>query len=208
MADSPFRPEHFERVDESDDGAFYREPRLVAHIDDAARAALARFYGAHLPADGIVLDLMASCYSHLPEDARYRAVIGLGLNAVELDANAQLTAGIVHDVNRTPELPFKDAAFDAAIMTVSAQYLTRPIETFRSLARIIRPGGRLAVAYSNRMFPTKAVALWRAIGMADRGRLISIYCQEARDFHDIEIRDITPTPSQSDAIAVVTATRV
>lgn len=207
MTDSPFRPEHFERIDESDDAAFYREPRLVAHIDDEARDALTRFYRDVLAPGSTVLDLMASCYSHLPDDGPYRAVIGLGLNAAELAANPQLTAGVVHDVNRAPELPFADAAFDAAIITVSAQYLTRPVEVFRSLARILKPGSALAVAYSNRMFPTKAVALWRAIGMADRGRLVSIYCEEAVHFHDITCRDITPVPDRSDALWAVTAVR-
>jgi SAM-dependent methyltransferase len=208
MTDGPFQPEHFQRVDEADDSLFYREPRLVAHIDDAAQGALARFYGSFLPRDGAVLDLMASCYSHLPEDGACRAVVGLGMNAVELAANERLSASVIHDVNRTPELPFADAAFDACIISVSIQYVTEPIRLFRSVARILRPGGVLAVAYSNRLFPTKAVALWRAIGMADRGRLVSIYCAEAGGFRDMDARDITPEPGASDSLWVVTAARV
>jgi SAM-dependent methyltransferase len=205
MTDSPFQPQHFERVDEAYDSLFYREPRLVAHIDDAARGALARFYGSFLPRDSAVLDLMASCYSHLPADGTYRAVVGLGMNAVELAANAQLSVSVIHDVNRGPELPFADATFDACVLSVSVQYVTKPIALFRSVARILRPGGVLAIAYSNRLFPTKAVALWRAIGMADRGTLVSIYCREAGGFRDVDARDITPEPGVSDALWVVTA---
>lgn len=208
MTDGPFRPEHFQRVDESDDSDFYREPRLVAHIDDDARAALARFYGEFVPREGDVLDLMASCYSHLPEDGRYRSVMGLGMNEAELAANAQLSASLVHDVNRMPELPFADAAYDACIISVSVQYLTAPVSLFRSIARVLRPSGVLAVAYSNRLFPTKAVALWRAIGMADRGRLVSIYCSEVGGFRNVVAQDITPKPGDSDALWVVKATRV
>jgi SAM-dependent methyltransferase len=205
MTDGPFQPEHFERVDESDDADFYREPRLVAHIDDAARDALQRFYGALLPRNSDVLDLMASCYSHLPVEGAYRAVVGLGMNGIELAANKQLSAAVIHDVNRRPELPFADAAFDACVLSVSVQYVTKPIALFRSVARILRPGGVLAIAYSNRLFPTKAVALWRAIGMADRGNLVSIYCREAGGFRDVDARDITPEPGASDSLCAVTA---
>src|SRR5688572_28690354 len=120
MSPSPFQPEHFQRADDGDDGAFYVEPRLVAHIDDPARAALAAFYREALRPDSDVLDLMSSYHSHLPDDARYKSVIGLGMNATELGENHQLTGHVIHDLNKTPELPFPDAAFDACLLAVSA----------------------------------------------------------------------------------------
>lgn len=207
MSPSPFRPEHFQREDESEDRAFYAEPRLVAHIDDAARDALAALYRRLVPAGADVLDLMSSYHSHLPEDVRYRSVTGLGLNEIELAENRQLTARVVHDLNRTPELPFPDASFDACLLAVSAQYLIRPVEVFASVARILRPGAPLIVTYSNRLFPTKAVELWQRIGMADRGRLVSIYCWEAKGFRDVEARDISPAPGASDPLWAVIAMR-
>lgn len=36
----PFKPENFERYDESSDTLFYEQPRFVAHIDDNAIKAL------------------------------------------------------------------------------------------------------------------------------------------------------------------------
>lgn len=204
---SPFQPEHFQRADESEDGAFYVEPRLVAHIDDPARAALAAFYRDMLRPDHDVLDLMSSYHSHLPDDVSYKSVVGLGMNPVELTENGRLTGHVIHDLNKTPELPFPDASFDACLLAVSAQYLVRPIEVFASIARVLRPNGILIVSYSNRLFPTKAVALWQRIGMEDRGRLVSIYCWEATGFRDVEARDISPAPGVSDPLWVVTARR-
>ncbi|MCX7354301.1 MAG: methyltransferase domain-containing protein [Alphaproteobacteria bacterium] len=207
MSPSPFQPEHFQRADDSDDSAFYVEPRLVAHIDDAARAALAAFYRETLRPDSDVLDLMSSYHSHLPEDVTYKSVTGLGMNPVELTENRQLSSHLIHDLNKTPELPFPDASFDACLLAVSAQYLVRPIEVFASIRRVLRPNGCLIVSYSNRLFPTKAVELWQRVGMEDRGRLVSIYCWEAAGFRDVEARDISPAPGVSDPLWVVTARR-
>ena len=41
------------------------------------------------------------------------------------------------------------------VLTVSIQYLTKPIEIFRDVNRILKPGGLFAVIFSNRMFPPK-----------------------------------------------------
>ena len=54
---------------------------------------------------------------------------------------------MVHDLNREPRLPFGDASFDGVILTVSVQYLTRPVEVFREVGRILRPGGPLVVTF-------------------------------------------------------------
>jgi hypothetical protein len=125
---SPLRPEHFRRQDETDDSLFYQEARLVTHIDDAAIRALTNFYERLLPEGGNVLDLMSSWVSHLPGDKSYSGVTGLGMNASELAANPRLTERVTQDLNRDPLLPFASGSFDGAIVTVSVQYLTRPVE--------------------------------------------------------------------------------
>ena len=38
----PFRPEEFQRYDETPDTSFYSQPRFVTHIDDGAIAALTK----------------------------------------------------------------------------------------------------------------------------------------------------------------------
>lgn len=37
---APYKPDDFQRFDESSDAAFYASPRFVTHIDDAAIGAL------------------------------------------------------------------------------------------------------------------------------------------------------------------------
>jgi SAM-dependent methyltransferase len=88
-------------------------------------------------------------------------MVGLGLNDVEMRDNPDLDGYVVHNVNNNPILPFENETFDAVAITVSAQYLTKPIDTFHQVNRILRPAGVFIVSFSNRMFPTKAVLNWR-----------------------------------------------
>ncbi|MDZ4277709.1 MAG: methyltransferase domain-containing protein, partial [Dehalococcoidia bacterium] len=136
MSEAPFRPEHFRRQDERDDALFYTTPRLVTHIDDQAIAALGQLYAELLPRDGAILDLMSSWKSHLPDELPRRRVAGLGMNETELRENEELDDWVVRDVNREPRLPFADAEFDAVVLAVSVQYLTRPVDVFREVRRI------------------------------------------------------------------------
>ncbi len=204
---APFRPAHFARLDEGDDRAFYATPRFVTHIDEPACAALVAYYRALLPAEGEILDLMSSWVSHLPADVSYRRVVGHGMNREELEANPRLTESFVRDFNANPTLPLPERAFDGCIVSVSIQYLTRPIAVFREIARVLRPNAPLAVTFSNRMFPTKAVAIWRGLGSADHARLIALYFRHAGGFDAPHIEDISPSPGRSDPLYIVSARR-
>jgi hypothetical protein len=64
------------------------------------------------------------------------------------------------------------------------------------------------VSFSNRMFPTKAVAIWRAMDDAGHGRLAATYLRRSERFSDIEIGDISPDPRRSDPLYVVTGRAV
>ena len=59
-----------------------------------------------------------------------------------------------------PQLPFADGSFDAAVCCVSVDYLTRPLEVFTEVGRVLRPDGPLVITFSNRCFPTKAIRGW------------------------------------------------
>jgi hypothetical protein len=201
-----FAPETaFRRIDESPDADFYRSPRLVTHIDDAAIAALTQVYREVLPAGGAVLDLMSSWISHLPPEVAYRRVVGLGMNAVELGNNPRLESFVVQDLNLEPRLPFADAEFDAATICVSIDYLTRPTAVLRDLARVLRPGGPLIISFSNRCFPTKAVMVWHSLDDAGRIQLVERYLLEAGCWDDIRSVDRSPNPGRSDPLYVVLA---
>ena len=185
-------PGAFRRVDESPDGEFYRTPRLVTHIDDAAIGGVTELYRELFPPGGALLDLMSSWVSHLPEDVTYRRVVGLGMNAVELAANPRLDAHVVQDLNRDPRLPFADGEFDGVGCCVSIDYLTQPVAVLREVARVLRPGGPVVITFSNRCFPTKAVAVWH--GLDDQGhlRLVEHYLEQSGGFRDIRGIDRSP----------------
>ena len=146
-------PAYFDRSDNAPDEEFYAEPRMVVHLDDYARAALAKEYSGRLTRGDKVLDLMSSISTHLPEEHGCDRVAGLGMNAKELEANPQLSDWVVHNLNTNPTMPFEDSIFDACLLAVSVQYLIKPIEVFRDVGRVLRPGGIMMVSFSNRCFP-------------------------------------------------------
>ena len=123
---------------------------------------------------------MSSYRSHMPPELRWTRLAGLGMNEVELRENDQLTDYMVHDLNADPRMPYGDGEFDGAVVTVSVQYMTRPVEIFRDVRRVLKPGAPFIVTYSNRMFPTKAVRIWRALDDRERAALIATYFQRRR----------------------------
>ena len=175
MSTETFPPGAFARVDEDDDADFYLPARLVTHIDEQAITALRGFYGETISPGSAVLDLMSSWVSHLPDDLELGEVIGHGMNQAELAANPRLSRSFVQDLNRESALPLADASCDAALCCVSVQYLQQPIAVFGEVRRVLRPGAPFIVSYSNRCFPTKAVAIWRSLDLNGHASLIHTY---------------------------------
>lgn len=203
MNDLPELPtEGFAKHDPSPDSVFYRTPRFVTHIDATAVAAVTVLYRRLLTPGSVILDLMSSWVSHLPDDQAYAAVIGHGMNDAELAANPRLSRWFVQDLNVDPGLPIDTASVDAVILCVSIQYLQRPVAVVRETCRVLRPGGCMIITFSDRCFPTKAVSLWRALGGTDRLRLVSLYCRRA-GFASVEAHDAVAERSGSDPLHAV-----
>jgi SAM-dependent methyltransferase len=201
--DLPELPAHaFDRQDDGDDLAFYGLPRLVTHIDEAAVAALADLYREVIPNGARVLDLMSSWVSHLPADRTYAEVVGHGMNAEELAANPQLSRWFVQDLNCYPALPLEDGAFDAALCCVGVQYLRRPLEVIREVGRVLVPGAPFVISFSNRCFPTKAVAVWRALDTSGHASLVRLYLERA-GFGDISARLLQDGRFSDPLVAVI-----
>jgi SAM-dependent methyltransferase len=186
---SNLKPEFFWRLDDSDDELFYLTPRFVVHIDDAAIRKVGEIYLSRLPRSGAILDLMSSWRSHLPSELKPARLVGLGLNRSEMADNPALTEIVTHDLNRTPQLPFDDASFDGAVLTVSVQYLIHPLEVFAAVGRVLKSGAPFIVTFSNRMFPTKAVAIWANASEQQRVDLVIYYFTQSAAFEKIEIID-------------------
>jgi hypothetical protein len=140
----------FRRIDEAPDEEFYRTPRLVTHIDDAAIAAVTQLYREFFPEGGEILDLMSSWVSHLPPEVEYRRLIGLGMNVVELRRNEKLDSYVVQNLNTNPRLPFGNGEFDGCGICVSIDYLTRPVEVLRDVGRVLKVDAPVVITFSKK----------------------------------------------------------
>jgi SAM-dependent methyltransferase len=193
----------FDRDDPSDDVRFYLPDRLVTHIDVPAITAVGVLY-AELGIDGDVLDLMSSWISHFRTAPSN--LVALGMNERELASNRHAASYVLHDLNRDPRLPFDDASFDAVVCCVSVDYLIRPVEVFRDVGRVLRPGGLFVVTYSNRCFPTKAIDGWLKTSDAGRVVIVRSYFDRAGGFGETNAELRTRIDAPGDPLWAVWAT--
>lgn len=205
LATKQLGPEMFRRLDEKDDSVFYTVPRKLVHIDQGAIDAAAECIGRIFPDHGSYLDLMSSWRSHLPEGFANNKVVGLGLNAEEMADNPDLDTYVIHDLNKSPRLPFPDAHFDGIFMTVSIQYVTQPLQLFAEVRRILRDNSPFLVLFSNRMFPTKAVRIWQVLSDGDRAELVQAYFKQTGGYGEPVAEDCNPQRSSSDPMYAVFA---
>ncbi len=195
-----FPPGFFDRADESPDAIFYVPERLVTHIDDRAIAAVGELYD-ELELTGDVLDVCSSWVSHFRTPPR-RLVV-MGMNEAELRANAMASSRVVKDLNVDPTLPFDDATFDAVTCCVSVDYLTRPLEVFAEVARVLRPGGPFVTTFSNRCFPTKAIRGWLSTDDEGHCAIVATYFELTDGFGPATVELRNPGARTDPLYAVV-----
>ena len=186
------------RMDDRADSAFYSIDRMVSHLDKRALQQVELLYQRLIPEQARILDLMASWDSHLAETTRPLSVTGLGLNEAELKANPGLDDYVIQDINQQLDLPFEDAVFDVVVCTVSVEYLCQPIEMFREVARILKPGGLFINTFSNRWFPTKAITLWSDLHEFERLGLVSEYYLQSDGFRHVHSHSVRGLPRPQD----------
>ena len=111
----------------------------------------------------------------------------------------------MQNLNRTPALPLEAESCGAALCCVSVQYLQRPLEVFAEVLRALRPGATFIVSFSNRCFPTKAVAIWRSLDARGHASLVHLYLERAgfRGITAEVLRDV----SESDPLIAITGRR-
>jgi len=119
-----------------------------------------------------------------------------GCSVVGLDQSEAMLAGARRRVAARPklalrielvhgeaeELPFEDARFDAVTFTYLLRYVDDPAATVRELARVLKPGGRIASLEFGVPRYRVPRALWRAytrLGLPAIGRLVS------REWYDV-----------------------
>jgi hypothetical protein len=178
------------------DAEFYATPRKVAHVDNQALENIGKVYSRLLPGSQRILDLMAGWQSHLPGGI---TATGLGMNGEEMSENPALSSHVVHDLNADPVLPFADGAFDAVICSLSVEYLTRPLEVFAEIARVLEPGGLCVMVFSHRWFPDQAVRIWTELHEYERVGLVTEYFRASGRFKDLTTLSDRGWPRPMDA---------
>jgi len=110
---------------------------------------------------------------------RYRCrVVGLDQSEDMLSRARPLVGSVYEDVVRgeAERLPFEDGSFDALTFTYLLRYVDDPAATMRELARVVRPGGRVAMLEF--FVPPRPVLypawwLYTRLGLPALGRLVS-----------------------------------
>jgi demethylmenaquinone methyltransferase / 2-methoxy-6-polyprenyl-1,4-benzoquinol methylase len=130
--------------------------------DPRWRHALVDAVGAD--ADDVVLDVATGTGLVAVELARRYGcrVVGLDRSAdmlTEASRRNGLIAGLVNA--RAERLPFADATFDHVTFTYLLRYVDDPAGTVRELARVLKPGGRLAALEFGVPSSPLTFALWR-----------------------------------------------
>ncbi len=92
------------------------------------------------------------------------------VEAAGLDERIELREG------RAEELPFEEAAFSGLTFTYLLRYVDDPAATMRELARVVRPGGKVAMlefGVPSRALPRGAWEAYARLGLPLAGRAVS-----------------------------------
>lgn len=157
-----------------------------------------RFLVSRLPPDGgHVLDV-ATGTGLVAE-----ALLARGFRVTGLDQSPEMLArardrfdGRIELVEASAEaLPFADAAFDHLTFTYLLRYVDDPAATLRELARVVRPGGTVAMLEFAvpRSVWRPAWDLWVGVGLPVAGRLLSPGWHEVGRFLGPSIREFHAT---------------
>ena len=148
------------KLDESNDEEFYSDPKFVYHLDLNFRQTLSDLYKREIDNNSIVLDLMSSWDSYLPEGKKYKKVIGHGLNKQELEKNKIFDSYWIQNFNSNQEIPLDNGSIDYCLMVAAWQYLQYPENLTREIKRILSNHGKFIISFSNRAFWHKAPNIW------------------------------------------------
>ena len=147
-----------------------------------------------------VLDVASGTAAVAIELARRHGckVVGIDQSPEMLDAGRArvAAAGLAERIElregRAEELPFDDAAFAGLTFTYLLRYVDDPAATMGELARVVKPGGRIAMlefSVPSRALPRAAWEAYVRAGLPVAGRAVSPGWAEVGDFLGPSIRD-------------------
>ena len=156
------------KLNNQPDSLFYSSPRYSYHLDQSFRERLTKLYSEVIETDSIILDLMSSWVSHLP-DYSFSKVIGHGLNIQELERNPRLNQYWIQDLNINQQIPLENNSVNYCLLTAGWQYLQYPEKISSEMLRIVKPKGKFIISFSNRAFWEKSPNIW--INSSDQARI-------------------------------------
>ena len=148
------------KLDESNDEEFYSDPKFVYHLDSNFRSYLSNVYKKEISDYSTILDIMSSWDSYLPEEIKYKKVIGHGLNKQELEKNKIFDTYWIQNFNLNQKIPLDNESVDYCLMVAAWQYLQYPENLTKEIARILSSKGKIIISFSNRAFWHKAPHIW------------------------------------------------
>ena len=77
------------------------------------------------------------------------------------------------------------------------------MEVLREVGRVLKAGAPVVITFSNRCFPTKAVAVWHRLDDRGHVRLVEGYLRQAGNWDDIRGLDRSPRRLFSDPLYAV-----
>lgn len=195
----------------------------MEHVDENAVKLMTQYISSNevLSPNDAILDLCSSWTSHIDVSTKERLnlqrVAGLGMNAEELKANPVLTEYNVQDLNANPNviLPYESNSFNVVLCQLSVDYLIHPLQVFREVSRVLKPGGKVVVLFSNRLFLSKAVGLWTGADDIDHAYIVGSYLHYCNgQLEQIQAKDLSTRkgrgkdrPIMGDPLYAVTAVK-
>ena len=135
-----------------------------------------------------------TAWTNLCEDTRRDAFEIMIQHATELGANAII--GARYDATEIASGATEVLAYD----------ITTPADP-TEVARVLRSGGPFVITFSNRCFPTKAIAAWLYSGDDEHIRIVQTYFARTDGFGEARVEIRSPGP-WSDPLYGVWARRV
>ena len=169
---------------------FISETRTEPYLEENVEQLLLRATEKLLSRDPFekalnVLDLMSGAHTYLSDFAKTDEVAGIGLNMNELRLNKKLNIRKVQDLNENPELSFGNEHFDIVLMTCGMAYLKNPAQLFKSVFRVLKPGGKLLIAFNNDYYLSDVSDEWLPLSQDGRVELTERWIASGGAFESI-----------------------